>query len=85
MKNEDIYFFLKELGVTDMAIAKYIAKKTKRSIRTWQVKLSNGVALMEYSRNTIAIKEFNEYGGRYLKKIYVKRLNTCKKIKENML
>ena len=78
--NGEIYYFLQELNVRDIDIAKYLADKTGRAVRTWQVKLSNGVAINQYERNGEAIEEFGKYGLMLLKEEYSKITECCNEI-----
>jgi len=66
MSNEQIYYYLKDLGVIDAQIAGYLAEKTGRSKHSWKVKISNGVALTEYKRNAKIVEEFNKYAKEFL-------------------
>ena len=78
--NEKIYYFLKDLNLRDIDIARYLSDKTGRTVRTWQVKLSNGVAVNQYESNGKAIKEFEKYGAMMLKEEYSKVTECCNEI-----
>ena len=78
--NEKIYYFLKDLNLKDIDIARYLSDKTGRTVRTWQVKLSNGVAVNQYESNGKAIKEFEKYGLIMLKEEHQKVINHCEEI-----
>ena len=75
--NEQIYYALKGLGVRDAEIAEYLAEKTGRTKHSWQVKLSNGVALTPYRQNNVTVEEFRKYGMVLLEIKYAQMLYNC--------
>ncbi len=77
MSNENIYYALIGLGLRECQIAEYLSEKTGRSKHSWQVKLSNGVALKAYLKNNKVVKEFRKYGAELLQIKYQEMLDSC--------
>jgi predicted DNA-binding antitoxin AbrB/MazE fold protein len=61
VKNETIYYTLKELGVRDSDMAEYLSKRTGKTKHLWKVKISDGTAVTLYKSNAKVVKEFNKY------------------------
>lgn len=77
MNNENIYYALIGLGLKDVHIANYLSEKTGRSKHSWQVKLSNGVALNVYRQNNKVVEEFKKYGAELLQVKHKEMIESC--------